>query len=70
MAVLFPVHYLKLVRALTPKHSSNMAKNLRFIGKLDKIIKELDTLLSSIQDVYSTGAVEGYSEEMLFFKGD
>lgn len=39
---------------------------LRFIGKLDIKAKELEPLLSSITDLYSSGAVEGYTVETLF----
>lgn len=38
---------------------------LRFIGKLDLKIKELEPVLANITEVYSSGAVEGYSEQML-----
>ena len=41
---------------------------LRFIGKLEIKTKELEPLLSSITDVYSSGAVEGYTNETLAFK--
>lgn len=37
----------------------------RFIGKLDLKIKELDQLHGGINDVFGSGAVEGYSEKQL-----
>ena len=38
---------------------------MRFIGKLDAKIKELDGLHNQVNDVYSSGAVEGYTDGKL-----
>lgn len=38
---------------------------MRFIGKLDAKIKELDGLHNQVNDVYSSGAVEGYTTQKL-----
>ena len=38
---------------------------MRFIGKLEAKIKELDGLHNQVNDVYSSGAVEGYTSQKL-----
>ena len=38
---------------------------MRFIGKLDIKIKDLEQLHNGINEVYSNGAVEGYAEKKL-----
>jgi len=40
----------------------------RFIGKLEIKTKEMENLMASLTDVYSSGAVEGYSDAILFLK--
>ena len=38
---------------------------MRFIGKLDAKLKELDGLHNQVNEVYSSGAVEGYTSQKL-----
>lgn len=39
----------------------------RLITKIDEKMSELDSIRIKINDVYSCGAVEGYTEEHLVF---
>ena len=42
-----------------------VSAHLRFIGKLELKVKDLDQLHGEINDVYASGAVEGYADKKL-----